>query len=123
MFKTWKLASVCILVLFSLVAHAKQVRVKSLRFWTAPDHTRVVFDVSSSVHYRISRLNNPERVVIDLLNTKLSKKLAQPPANHPLFKKIRSAPRNKKNLRVVLDLKERVFPKTFTLAPVKKKWE
>lgn len=117
MFRMWKFISVCILVLLSLVVQAKQVRVDSLRYRTAPNHSRVIFDVSSAVRYKISRLNKPERVVIDLKNTKLSKRLAQPDTNHPLFKRIRSAARNKKNLRVVIDLKEGVSSKSFTLKP------
>lgn len=121
MFKVWKFLSVCILVLLSLVVQAKQVRVDSLRYKTAPDHSRVIFDVSSAVRYKILRLNKPERVVIDLKNTKLLKRLAQPAANHPLFKRIRSAARNKKNLRVVIDLKDGVTSKSFTLKPAKTK--
>ncbi len=108
-------------MLLSLVVQAKPVHVDSLRYWTAPNKSRLIFDVSSAVHYKILRLNKPERVVIDFQNTKLSKKLIQPPADHPLFKRLRSSARNKKNLRVVLDLKERVSSKSYTLKPTKKK--
>jgi N-acetylmuramoyl-L-alanine amidase len=120
MFKLWKFISVCILLLLSVTSYAKQVSVKSLRYWTAPDHTRVVFDLSSAVSHKILLLQNPARVVIDLKDTRLSKVLAQPPKQHPLFNGLRSAPRNKKNLRVVIDLKEGVSPKSFILKPTKK---
>ncbi len=107
-----------ILVLcFTDIALAKTVQLKSLRFWTAPDHTRFVFDVSAPVGRKVFTLDGPRRVVIDLKDTHLSGKILQPPKSHPLFKKIRSAPRDKTNLRVVIDLKEGVRPKDFLLTP------
>jgi len=94
MFKLWKFISVCILLLLSVTSYAKQVSVKSLRYWTAPDHTRVVFDLSSAASHKILLLQNPARVVIDLKDTRLTKVLAQPPKQHPLFNGLRSATRN-----------------------------
>jgi len=91
--------------------------VDSLRYWTAPDHTRMVFDVSQAPSHQVFLLNNPERLVIDLNNTKLQLPLRQPPASHPLFSRVRSATRNKTDLRVVVDLKTTVTPKSFVLKP------
>ncbi len=122
MFKSWKSISFFVLLLGVEVAYAQQVRVEALRYWVAPDHTRLVFDLSSDVVHNVFVLNNPPRVVIDIANSKLSKKLISPPADHVLFKDIRSARRNKKDLRVVVDLKADVFPKSFILqANIKRK--
>ena len=119
MFKYLKKISAVGLFLLISTAHAQQVKVDSLRYWTAPDHTRMVFDVNTVVPHQIFLLENPARLVIDLSDTKLMKPLAQPPANHALFTRVRSATRNKKDLRVVVDLKIAVTPKSFALKPSK----
>ncbi len=120
MFKLWKSISFFSLLLVSGITQAQQVSVDALRYWVEPDHTRLVFDVSSKVVHNIFVLNNPPRLVIDMANSKLSKKLIPPAANHPLFKDIRSARRNKRDLRVVVDLKTDVTPNSFSLQANKK---
>jgi N-acetylmuramoyl-L-alanine amidase len=105
-----------------ITAQAKQVHIDSLRYWTAPDHTRMVFDVSSPAIHQVFLLEKPgraPRLVIDFRDAKLSKALAQPPLNHKLFQRVRSARRNNKGLRVVVDLKVPVKPKSFSLQPSK----
>lgn len=98
---------------------AKQVKVDSLRFWTAPDSTRLVFGVSSNPVHNVFLLDNPSRLVIDFKNTYKKRSIIQPPASHPILARIRSAPRNKSNLRVVIDLKRPINPKSFVLKPNK----
>ncbi len=98
---------------------AKQVKVDSLRFWTAPDSTRLVFGVSSNPVHNIFLLDNPSRLVIDFKNTFKNRSIIQPPASHPVLSRIRSAPRNKSSLRVVIDLKRPVNPQSFVLKPNK----
>ncbi len=90
-----------------------------MRFWTAPDYTRLVFDVSSAPVHEVFLLNNPPRLVIDFSNARLSNPLVKLPANHSLFSRIRSAARNETDLRVVVDLKHKVNPKSFALKPNK----
>jgi N-acetylmuramoyl-L-alanine amidase len=114
MFRFWKIPAFCLLLLASVALYAQQVKVDSLRYWTAPDHTRMVFDVSNTLSHQVFLLHNPDRLVIDLNNTKLNLPLKQPPASHPLFSRVRSALRNKTDLRVVVDLKTAVTPKSFT---------
>lgn len=91
--------------------------VQALRFVDEADHTRVVFDLSSAVTRKVFLLDNPKRVVIDLKNTRLRTQIKQPDASHPLFRRIRHAPRNKTDLRVVVDLKKKVKPNSFVLKP------
>jgi len=108
-----------ILVLItSQTVFAKTVSVESLRFWTAPDHTRLVFGISAPVDHKIFTLEKPSRIVLDLKDTKFSTSL---PAfkKHQLVSLIREGVRNKKDLRVVLDLKQLVKPKSFLLKPNK----
>lgn len=119
MFKFLKIISFFLLLTVSVVAHSQQVRVDSLRYWTAPDHTRMVFDVNQPAAHQVFLMENPARLVIDFTDTKLSKPLAQPPKNHALFSRVRSAARKKNDLRVVVDLKTAVTPKSFSLKPSK----
>lgn len=105
------------LFFYSLAINAQQIAIDSLRFWTAPDYTRLVFDVTNAPAHQVFILKNPYRLVIDLNNTRLTKPLKQPAASHSLFTRIRSASRNGSDLRVVVDLKAAVTPKSFSLKP------
>lgn len=84
---------------------------------TADDHTRVVFDLSSGVEHKLFTLNNPPRVVIDLKDTRESQALAISNKSTNLMHNLRSADKSSGELRVVLDLKSKVRPRSFTLQP------
>jgi N-acetylmuramoyl-L-alanine amidase len=97
---------------------AQQVAVNGLRMWTAPDHTRLVFDTSNDVEHSVFTLMEPMRLVIDLKSA--SPRFTTPELNpkDPLISAIRTGARNQgKDVRVVLDLKIPVRPKSFVLKP------
>ena len=100
-------------------ATASAVQVKNVRTWPAPDHTRVVFDLDSTVEYIVFLLDNPDRVVIDLKHTRLATDIRRPSRSDRLLRRIRSAPRKNGGLRVVLDLKRTIRPRSFLLDPNK----
>lgn len=108
----WKVLSLIGLQLVSVSSHAQQINVNSLNYTTGPDQARVVFDLTSTPKYRIFQLENPSRLVIDILDVQLAQALSQPPASHPLFHRVRTAIKNNKDLRVVFDLKRQVNPKS-----------
>lgn len=85
--------------------------------WRAPDHTRLVFDLDSSVTYSMFTLNNPYRVVLDIDNTTISDDFTGLDFTGSPIQQIRSGERDDNRLRVVLDLSTRVDPSSFTLAP------
>ena len=92
-------------------------RIDSLRIWPAPDHTRLVFDLSGPVEHKVFSLDNPKRLVIDISDVRLTTQLeALDLANTPISQ-LRSAVRNKKDLRVVLDLSSDIYPRSFLLRP------
>lgn len=91
--------------------------VRSLRMWPAPDNTRLVFDLNVPVEHSLFTLRNPNRIVIDLKNTKVSGVLPSATYNESRIKGIRYAKRGNNGLRVVLDLKNAVQPKSFVLKP------
>ena len=109
--------AVILLLLISFSLQAGQTEINSLRLWSAPDHTRLVFDVSSAVQHRMFALSNPDRLVIDFSDAKLKTSISNFNGSDRFVKNIRSGPRGENGLRIVLDLKSRINPKIFALAP------
>jgi N-acetylmuramoyl-L-alanine amidase len=97
--------------------NAGALQVQGARLWAAPDSTRVVFDVTGPVEHRLFTLKNPDRLVIDLPNAGIDSKVREAQTRGGIVKSLRSGPRNKKDLRLVLDLKGAVKPKSFVLKP------
>ena len=99
-----------------MLAVAKQSEVMNARIWESPESTRLVLELSDSVEYRVMTLVKPDRIVIDVSNTVKRPQIfnALELSSSPL-KDIRTAKRNKNDLRIVLDLKEKVEAKSFLL--------
>ena len=93
-----------------------ETKVNSVRLWRAPDNTRLVFDLTGPVQHSVFTLSAPDRLVIDINGASLGAPLNVPTANTPITA-MRSAQRTPTDLRVVIDLKKAVTPKSFTLAP------
>ncbi len=106
-----------VLILSSLSAHAQQVEVRGARVWTAPDHTRLVVDTAASVSHKIFSLDGPHRLVIDIPDARLKDKLPTVESDEPLLTGMRSGVRDGDDLRLVLDLKQKVRAKSFALQP------
>ncbi len=93
--------------------------VNGIRFWQDPEKTRIVFDLSDDVKYKIFTLPNPSRLVIDIKQSVLKADLSKIDLPKSLVSRIRNS--NKSGtLRVVLDLKKSVTTKDFTLKPFQK---
>ncbi|MGZ5052565.1 MAG: N-acetylmuramoyl-L-alanine amidase [Methylobacter sp.] len=103
------------LQLLAVPGHAEQTNINGLKYWNTPDQTQMLFDVSSSPAHRVFLLNNPSRLVIDMRNANLKQALTQPPASHPLFSQVRAAMKNSTDVRIVVDLKKELSPKTMAL--------
>ncbi len=88
---------------------------ESARLWRSPDSTRLVLDLSAAVDHQLIVLKNPDRLVIDISNINLKAAFDQLDLGKTPIAKIRFAVRNKTDLRVVLDLKSLVNPKSFSL--------
>lgn len=91
--------------------------VDGVRMWAGPDNTRLVFDVSGPVDHKVFVLRNPDRVVVDMENSRLLRKPRGLDFRKGLVTGLRSGERNKHDLRMVLDLKNSVRPKSFLLKP------
>ena len=89
--------------------------VKDVRLWRAPDSTRVVLDLSGPVKHKVMTLSNPDRVVVDVMNVKLSTDVSKLDLQgSPVFR-VRSAMKGKADLRLVFDLNSKVKPRSFLL--------
>ncbi|GJM13421.1 MAG: N-acetylmuramoyl-L-alanine amidase [Pseudohongiella sp.] len=91
--------------------------VEEVRLWRAPDHTRLVFDLSGEVEYKLFTLSNPNRVVIDIEASTLGGDLTRLDFHESPISGMRSAMRDGDTLRMVIDLAAEVQPRSFTLAP------
>ena len=98
---------------------AQAAKVNNLRLWSAPDHVRLVFDLSGPVQANVFTLDNPRRVVIDLDSTQLDVDIDKLDLDASAIDKVRTGVRESGGLRVVLDVNRAVVPKSFTLPPNK----
>jgi N-acetylmuramoyl-L-alanine amidase len=91
------------------------VTLKNVRLWRGSDYTRLVLDIDSPVEHKLIRLTDPERVIVDIPNAQLNTSLTHLPLTGTPISAIRSSPAGQKDLRLVLDLHQKVVPKSFFL--------
>jgi N-acetylmuramoyl-L-alanine amidase len=93
------------------------VAIERIRAWPAPDHTRVVFDLSAPLDHTLFMLKNPDRVVVDLRNVRLAGDVPQAEEQDRLLARIRAGAQPGGDLRVVFDLRGQVRARSFLLKP------
>ena len=101
-----------------LVGPAMAVDVQQMRLHSAPDHTRLVLDLSGPVEHSVFQLDNPIRLVVDLNQGRMRFDPARLDLSGTPVAAVRAADRGSDGLRVVLDLRRKLDPKAFRLAPV-----
>ena len=107
-------AVLCGLLLLAATAQAAEVR--DVRFWRAPDHSRVVFDLSGPVEHELITLDSPDRLVIDIQASTLGSDTSKLEfANSPITR-LRHAEKPNGALRLVFDLSNAVQVRSFLLA-------
>ncbi len=93
--------------------------VQGVRLWHAPESSRLVFDLDRGTDHKLFSLSSPNRLVIDIEDSRLLKAIENLPTQTGPVKKVRSGMRNNKDLRIVLDLRDAIDPKSFQLKPNK----
>lgn len=88
-----------------------------MRTWTQEGTTRVVFDLSHDVSYRVFTLEKPDRLVVDFDNTRLNASLSGMAQREALFRSVRWATRDGHHLRLVIDLAQPVVYSQFPMGP------
>ncbi|MGB1761628.1 N-acetylmuramoyl-L-alanine amidase [Alloalcanivorax xenomutans] len=112
----WRLLLGMLGGLLTMAAQAA-VKVDSVRMHRAPDHTRVVFDLPDPVEHKVDVLANPDRVVVDLMDTDFNFDVKTLDAGNGPVADIRVGQHADKT-RIVFDLKAAVRPRTNLLKPV-----
>ena len=106
-----------LLLTFTTLCFAQDA-ITDIRFWHAPEKTRMVIDLTDGVGYKVFSLENPSRLVVDLQNTKeMPKKLEK--TTTKLIRGVRVATRNTTDTRIVIDLRHKLKMEHFALGPQK----
>jgi N-acetylmuramoyl-L-alanine amidase len=95
---------------------AAPAEVEDVRLWSGPEGTRLVLELSAPVRHEVFSVENPDRIVIDLQNTRLAMRKALPDGQGPVTN-VRSGPQAGGGLRIVLDVAARQPVKSFMVAP------
>jgi len=103
-------------VLLGSGTFASAAAVNSVRVWSGPESTRVVFELTAPVEHRVFALTEPDRLVIDLPNTSAAAALSLLEGKG-VVASLRTGERENGELRVVLELTRAAKAKTFLLAP------
>lgn len=102
-------------------AQAASNIVTAARVWPAEDYTRITLEAASPIAYKMTFLNNPERIVVDIeqanMNTVLKSLSEKISDTDPYVHQLRVAQFKPNIVRVVVDLKAEVKPAIFTLPP------
>ncbi len=110
------------LLLFTYNAVWATADINKARAWSSPEKMRLVFESNAELSYKVFQLRKPERLVIDLNNASIEKKILSTLEKNELISSTRVSsslnPQSKvKDLRLVLELKKSVSIKDFTLKP------
>jgi len=106
-----------VLVLLLLSQALSAASVEGIRVWSAPDHTRLVFDLSDAVDHRLTGLRNPDRLVVDFEQARLNKSIDLESISNRHLIGVRYAQKDGGALRIVLDLHQEIRPRSFLLKP------
>ena len=96
---------------------AAATNVKDIRLSSHDGYLRLVFDLDKSVDHSVFTLNKPERIVLDLKNTRMVHGMVDRVGANSMIRRIRSGVQNNDDLRVVFDLQHEVKPRSFILGP------
>ncbi|MFG6666801.1 N-acetylmuramoyl-L-alanine amidase [Halomonas sp. HNIBRBA4712] len=112
-----RLIGAALLGAWALSAPVQAATVESMRLWAAPDHARLVFDLSGAASAEVFSLDNPARLVIDIDDTELDTDASTLPLNDSAIDAVRTGRLDGGGLRVVLELNRAITPRHFTLPP------
>ncbi|MDX1505833.1 MAG: N-acetylmuramoyl-L-alanine amidase [Spongiibacter sp.] len=88
---------------------------RDVRFWRAPDHSRVVFDLSAPVSHEVITLSNPDRLVLDIATANMAKSTDGLTFENSPIARLRYAEKPDGKLRIVFDLSASVQARSFFL--------
>jgi N-acetylmuramoyl-L-alanine amidase len=121
----WTALLVCLFCVLSFHGNAAAASagtaISAARVGLTKDYTRVTLESRRPIQYELSMLSNPGRVVVDLINIPLNDAIKSLPGKispaDPHIERIRYGRFQPHVIRVVLDLKADVVPRTSTVDP------
>ncbi|MFH1679502.1 MAG: AMIN domain-containing protein, partial [Candidatus Eisenbacteria bacterium] len=99
-------------------ASASSPLVTNVRFWTAPDHTRVVADLTAPASFTHRQLSDPHRIAVDVRKTAFRGSTRKIGVGDGLVRAIRMNALRSGAAQIVLDLEKSARYQVFALAPV-----
>jgi len=103
-------------------AATKPPAVLAVRVWPAADYTRVTLECSAAIKFTHFLVDNPDRLVVDIegveFNSVLDGLAGKLSADDPNIKLLRAGRFKPGVVRLVMELKGKVNPQVFTLAPI-----
>ena len=86
----------------------KPVRVTGIRHWSTPDYSRIAVDLDGGVKFESQRIDGPDRIFFDLLNTRLDPQVLTKTfeVDDSFLKKIRISQFQPGRTRVVLEVND-----------------
>ena len=106
-----------ILIAFSQPPSASAALITDVRFWSAPDHTRVVLDLTEPVQYETSVQENPPRSTLEMKEAFVFTKKREIEINDSFISKINLTDLGLGRVKLILHQKRPLQAKITTLKP------
>jgi N-acetylmuramoyl-L-alanine amidase len=110
-----------ILVVLFQSALASAALITDVRIWSAPDHTRVVLDLTEPIHYESASQVNPAQFHLEMKETILLTRKRELGVNDSFLSKISLAPLGEKKVRLILHQKRALQASILALKPYQDK--
>ncbi|MGA2468093.1 MAG: N-acetylmuramoyl-L-alanine amidase, partial [Thermodesulfobacteriota bacterium] len=104
-------------IIFSNSTPVSAALITDIRFWSAPDHTRVVLDLTEPVQYEGSSLEKPPQFHLELKGVTLFTKKREMDVNDPYLSKIILSGLGKDKVKLILHQKKSLNVNIFPLKP------
>lgn len=105
-----------LLIFFAATQQAHATNIENIRVSKTDQFTRLVLDTSGTPNYTLFPLNNPPRIVVDLVDTTLTTQINPSILSDTNISSLRHAMRAN-GLRLVLDLHQQAVASSFVLGP------
>jgi N-acetylmuramoyl-L-alanine amidase len=115
--KILPLSLLVILIVFSQHTLVSAALITDVRFWSAPDHTRVVLDLTESVQYESSSQENPPQCHLEIKDAVLFIKKREVKVDDPFLSKISLVVLGEAKVKLVLHQKKPLQANVLTLKP------
>ena len=95
--------------------------ITDIRFWSAPDHTRVVLDLTESIQYEGSSQETPPQFMLELKVVSLKIRQREVDINDPFVKRMSLIESGKSRARLIIYQKKPLNVNVFALKPYQDK--